>query len=67
LASHRSAAEQSSISAKPPPTSASFADRFVQIHILQQIQGGQQIECIEKKIEPGNRAGQPRVSFSKSA
>jgi hypothetical protein len=54
----------SSISAKPPPTSPSFADRFMQTHFLQQIQGGQQIEFIENEIERGNHAGQPRVPFS---
>ncbi len=49
------------------PASASFADRFMQTHFLQQIQGGQQIELIENEREPGNRASQQRVPSSKSS
>jgi hypothetical protein len=35
--------------------------------LLQQIQGGQQIELMEKELEPGNGARQPRVPSSKSS
>ncbi len=40
---------------------------MLKTHFLQQIQGGQQMESIENEIEPGNRASQPRVPFSKSS
>ena len=52
---------------RPASSSASFADRFMQTHLLQQIQGGQQIEFIDNEREPGNRASPPRVPSSKSS
>jgi hypothetical protein len=33
---------------------------------LQQIQGGQQIECIEKEAKRDNRASQPQAPFSQT-
>ena len=36
-------------------------------HLLQQIQGGQQIEFIDKEREPGNRASPPRLPSSKNS
>ena len=53
--------------ARPPSAFASFVDRFMPTHFLPQIQGGQQMDSIENEREPGNRASQPRVPFSKSS